>query len=127
MITAERRLLAALNVPYQPLIHSPTPRPSHRKPMHREVLEPLYFARRRPATSWSPFLPAAAASWSPSLPTSARGALEPLFNHRRRVYSWNPSLPTASLTSVECSYSPKNNSATRHGSEGLHTRSPHAA
>jgi hypothetical protein len=102
MITAERRLLAALNVPYQPLIHSPTPRPSHRKPMHREVLEPLYFARRRPATSWSPFLPAAAASWSPSL-------------------------PTASLTSVECSYSPKNNSATRHGSEGLHARSPHAA
>ena len=54
--------------------------------MHREVLEPLYFARRRPATSWSPFLPAAAASWSPSLPTSAA--------------SWSPSLTTAAASTL---------------------------
>ena len=62
MITAERRLLAALNVPYQPLIHSPTPRPSNRKPMHREVLEPAPLCPPPRAAPWSPSLTTAAAS-----------------------------------------------------------------
>ena len=77
MITAERRLLAALN---QPAIHSPTPSPT--------------------ATSLSPSLPAAPASWSPSLPAAPASWGLSL---AAAPESWNPSKPAASLTSLDLS------------------------